>query len=316
LVEERGLTRFQARTYTDSAYGVLSWARHVRAGRDLLRRAFEVANTTGDLIYAGYCCNQLNTNFLMAGDPLVEAEREAEHGLAFAQRARFGLVIERIATQLALIRTVRGLTPKFGCFNDTQFDESRMERHLASNPDLARAEFLYWGRKLQARFFAGDYAAAVEALSRAQRLLWTSVSQLEMIEYHFYGALSQAASCDSATVDERPQRLDAVAAHHKQLQLWAANCPDNFENRAALVGAEIARIDGRDPDAMRLYEQAIGSARANGFIHQKALANELASRFYAAPKRLPVCICRTPAMAFCAGAPTGRCGKSISSIRT
>jgi PAS domain S-box-containing protein len=33
---------------------------------------------------------------------------------------------------------------------------------------------------------------------------------------------------------------------------------------------------------MRLYEQAIGSARANGFIHQEAVANELASRFYAA----------------------------------
>ena len=33
---------------------------------------------------------------------------------------------------------------------------------------------------------------------------------------------------------------------------------------------------------MRLYEQAIRSARANGFIHNEALANELASRFYAA----------------------------------
>jgi len=33
---------------------------------------------------------------------------------------------------------------------------------------------------------------------------------------------------------------------------------------------------------MRLYEQAIRSARANGFIHNEALANELAARFYAA----------------------------------
>jgi PAS domain S-box-containing protein len=59
-------------------------------------------------------------------------------------------------------------------------------------------------------------------------------------------------------------------------------CPENFEDRAALVGAEIARIEGRELDAERLYEQAIRSARANGFIHNEALANELASRFYAA----------------------------------
>src|SRR4029077_10232079 len=76
--------------------------------------------------------------------------------------------------------------------------------------------------------------------------------------------------------------LDAVATHQRQLQLWAANCPDNFENRVALVGAEIARLEGREFDAERLYEQAIRSAHANGFVHNEALANELASRFYAA----------------------------------
>jgi PAS domain S-box-containing protein len=282
LVERHGLTRFQARTYMDFGNAVLPWTRHVRAGRDLLLRAFEAANKSGDLVYAGYCCNQLNTNLLMAGDPLVEAEREAEHGLAFAQRARFGLVIDRIATQLGLIRTLRGLTPKFGCFSDAQFNESWFERHLAGNPNLVRAEFLYWVRKLQARFFAGDYASAIEASSRAQPLLWSALSELETAEYHFYGALSQAAFCDCAAAGERQQHLDSVAAHHRQLQLWAANCPDNFENRAALVGAEIARIDGRDGDAMRLYEQAIRSARANGLIHQEALAYELAARFYTA----------------------------------
>src|SRR5262249_46974167 len=58
-------------------------------------------------------------------------------------------------------------------------------------------------------------------------------------------------------------------------------CPENFANRAALVGAEIARIEGRELDAERLYEQAIRSARENGFVHNEALANELAARFYA-----------------------------------
>jgi PAS domain S-box-containing protein len=50
----------------------------------------------------------------------------------------------------------------------------------------------------------------------------------------------------------------------------------------ALVGAEIARLEGREVDAMRLFEQAIHSARANGFVHNEALAYERASAFYAA----------------------------------
>jgi PAS domain S-box-containing protein len=283
LVEGRGLTRFQARTYMDFGDSVLPWTRHVRAGRDLVHRAFEAAIKVGDLTCAAHCGNQLNTNLLLAGDPLDEVQVEAERGLAFAQKMRFGICVDFIATQLGLIRTLRGLTPKFGSLDDEQFDERRIERRFSENPDLAFGECWYWIRKLQARFLAGDYSSAIEASSGAQRLLWASVSMLETAEYHFYGALSQAAACDSAAASEpRQPYLDAVAAHHKQLQLWAANCPENFENRAALVGAELARLEGRDVDAMHLYEQAIRSARGNGFIHNEALANEMASRFYAA----------------------------------
>jgi PAS domain S-box-containing protein len=279
---ERGLMRFQARVYMDFGNVVLPWTRHVRAGRDLVRRAFEAATKVGDLTYAAYCGNELNTNLLAAGDPLAEVEREAERGLAFAQNARFGFVVDTIATQLGLIRTLRGLTPTFGSFDDEQFDEHRIERRFSENPDLAFVECWYWVRKLQARFFAGDYAPALEASLQAQRLLWTSPSYFEKAEYVFYSALSHAASYATAPADQRQPHLDGLAAHHRQLQLWATNCPDNFENRAALVGAEIAHIEARDVDAMRLYEQAIRSARANGFIHNEALANELASRFYAA----------------------------------
>src|SRR5258705_8566516 len=232
LVEQRGLTRFQARTYMNFGNVVLPWTRHVRAGRDLVRRAFEAANKIGDLTYAAYCCHHVNTNLLAAGDRLDEVQAEAEGGLAFAQKLRFGLAIDFIAAQLALIRTLRGSTPHFGCFDDQQLDESRIERRFSENPNLAIAECWYWIRKLQARFFAGDYAAALDASERAQRLLWTSPSLFDTAEYHFYGALSQAASCEPAAAGQR-QHVEALVVHHRQLVIWAANCPDNFENRAA-----------------------------------------------------------------------------------
>src|SRR5260370_4469295 len=64
--------------------------------------------------------------------------------------------------------------------------------------------------------------------------------------------------------------------------MWATNCQENLENRAALVGAEIGRIEGRELDAERLYEREIRSAGDNEFVHKEALAHELAARFYAA----------------------------------
>jgi PAS domain S-box-containing protein len=282
LAEQRGLKRFQARTFMLFGNMIMPWTRHVRAGRDFVRRAFEVASLTGDLTYAAYCGNQLNTNLLAAGDPLPEVQREAEHGLSFARKVQFGFVTDIIAVQLGLVRTLRGFTPTFGCFDDGQFDELQMESHLSSNSDLALAECWYWCRKVQARFLAGDYRAALDASERAQRLLWTSASLFETAEYQFYAALSHAAFYYAALPEQRQQHVDALAAHHQQLRVWEANCPENFENRAALVGAEIARIEGRVLDAEQLYEQAIRSARDNGFVHNEALAYELAARFYLA----------------------------------
>ena len=43
LVEQRGLTRFQARTYMLFGAHVIPWAKHVRTGSDILRRAFDSA---------------------------------------------------------------------------------------------------------------------------------------------------------------------------------------------------------------------------------------------------------------------------------
>ncbi len=172
------------------------------------------------------------------------------------------------------------MTNKFGSFNDKQFDEAAFERHLASNPAFEEAGFGYWTLKAQARFFAGDYASAVDASLKAQQQLW--VTLLEPAAFRFYSALSHAASWNSALPDKQKDHFDALTASHRQLKLWAEHCPENFENRAALVGAEIARIEGRLVDAEGLYEKAIRSAHANGFIHNEAVAYEVGARFYAA----------------------------------
>src|SRR5262249_8909593 len=173
--------------------------------RFLVQSRFEAANKTGDLTFAVYSCMSLNAILLAAGAPLVDVQYEAEKGLAFGQKAGFGFVSDIGAVQLELIRTLRGLTPTFGSFDDAQFDELRTERHLSEHPALAMPACKYWVRKLQARFFAGEYAVAIEAASRAHRVLWTSLSQFEIAEYHFYGALSRAAVWAAACPDQRQQ---------------------------------------------------------------------------------------------------------------
>ena len=282
LAERRGLDRFKARVYMSFGNLVNPWTKHVRTGRPLVRRAFNTANEMGDLTFAAYSCNNLITNLLASGEPLPDIQREAEAGLAFARKISFGLVTDIITGQLRLILTLRGMTPAFNSFNDTQFDEERFEQHFEADTRLALPSCWYWIRKLQARFFAGDYESAIAAESQAQRLLWTSPSFFEVAEYRFYAALARAACCPAGSAGEHPPHLEALLAHHRQLEIWARHCPENFADRTALVSAEIARIEGRQLDAERCYEESIRLAREHGFIQNEGIAGELAARFYAA----------------------------------
>jgi PAS domain S-box-containing protein len=238
----------------------------------------------GDPAFASYALRAVSSILLALGHPLDQLEHEAEHGLEFVRR--FGFFLDRISAPLALIRTLRGRTTKFGVLDDGRFTECSFEERTTGQPPHAFLECYYWIRKLQARFFAGDYVSAIDAANKVETWYATSASlslfMLEKEEYHFYAALSRSAWCEPMGPDPYAKHCEALGRHRRQLQAWAATCPQNFEDRATLVGAEIARIEGRTLEAMDLYERAIVSARANGFVHNEALAYELAARFYAA----------------------------------
>ena len=121
-------------------------------------------------MWAAFCQRALISLALASGVRLENVEADAERYLQSARRVRLGVIIEIMRMQLALIRTLRGLTPRFGYLDDSDGDESRMELHLSSNPMLTRVACWHWIRKAQARYLAGDYRAAVDATSKAQPL--------------------------------------------------------------------------------------------------------------------------------------------------
>src|SRR5262249_5910027 len=108
LTEQRGLRRFQSRTYLILGTMVIPWAKPISSARDVLRRAFTAANEIGDMSSVASCGLHLNSNMLAAGDPLVDVEAAAERGLAHAQQTRFGMMIDVATAQLSLVRTLRG----------------------------------------------------------------------------------------------------------------------------------------------------------------------------------------------------------------
>ena len=283
LVEKRGLDRFKTRVFANFGMFVVPWTQSMQEGRAMIRRGFDAAQASGDVTYAIYCSNSLIAHLLISGKPLDEVHREAELGMNFARSAGFGLFMKCTVGELRLIQELRGHTDDDVFLDSATGEGSSFEESLeTAGPAMGFAAAICWVRKLQRCFFGGDYVAGVDAALKASCILQIAPSILHVIDYHFYAALVRAAVFESASDTERTLHSEALSVHHRQMEIWARNCPENFRNRAALIEAEIARIHGRDLEAQNLYEEAIRSARDNGFIQNEALAYEVAARFYAA----------------------------------
>jgi PAS domain S-box-containing protein len=197
--------------------------------------------------------------------------------LAFAREAKYGDVVDIIMSQQRFIATMQGGST----FSDPQFDAAAFEAQLTPDRTATMVCF-YWILKLATRFHAGEYAEALVAANKAKPLLAAVSAQIQLLDYYYYTALTVAVCYENASVDEQQVWRELLTAHQEQLREWAETNPPTFADKHALVLAEIARIEGRELEAERLYERAIQSARENGFVQNEGLAHEVAARFYAA----------------------------------
>jgi PAS domain S-box-containing protein len=280
LVEKHDFTAYRTKAYHDMGLVGL-WTQPITSVIELRRATTRTATETGDLTFACYSMHQSITALLLRNDPLDAVRRESEMALDFARTARFRDVADLILGQQRFIATMQGRTATFSTFSDVQFDEARFEAQLTGDR-MNTMICLYWILKLKARFLSGDYAEALAAADKAKPVLSSEAIQIYLLDYSYYTALTVAALYDNASADEQAGWRNLLTAHREQLREWAENYPPTFGDKHALVSGEIARLEGRDADAMRLYEQAIRSAREHGFVQNEGLAHEVAAGFYAA----------------------------------
>jgi len=276
LVERRGTDRYKARVYSCFAAFTMPWIKHLPLCQPLMTQAFQVGSSMGDTAFAAYNQRNLITHQLVSGVPLAQVQREAEQAMAFANRIQLGMPAAWFIRQLELIQRLRGV------FNQPPADERWAWQDVEQQPGLAMMVGYHWVFRLEERFFAGDVPAALEAAAHVEPIRWAMRSSIEEAEYDFYAALTHAAASDGCSSEQRERHSRALSGHYEQISLWAENCEENFGHRQALVGAEIARLQGRELEAQRLYEDAIRRSRKHGFVQNEALASELAGQFHGA----------------------------------
>jgi PAS domain S-box-containing protein len=257
------------------------WRRHISTGMPILEQAFLACLEVGDLVYAGFLAFETVWQGIEKGDTLQDVLALSMKYAAFAQESHNDAVYETIRAEQQFIASLQGRTRDPLSFEDELFDEE------ACFAVIVKATFgcgIVFYRIMQQilAFVHGRHAEALEAAARAEPMLGAAMAMPIEATYHFYHALTLTALYPAASAAQQTEYRRILEDKLEKLQLWAENCPENYRNRLALLLGEIAGIEGRDLEAMHLYEEAIQSARQNGFIQNEAIAHEVAARFYAA----------------------------------
>ena len=272
VVEQRGPAPSLGRGsayFTNGAF-INGWTRPLREVIPMFRRSFEAARECGDINVASFSSLLLVEFFFSAGETLAEVAAEAERQLEYTRHVR-QYIQDYVEAMLQLVRRLRGRPSAAG---------SAAGSGISAQPKLQLPFLLFQYQTFRAisHFIFGDYrSAAAEADGFRKLAHMGSASDVALAWY--IAALSYSCHFDDAPPEELGLLRDKIAELEEHHRVWERRCAETFRNRRALISAEAARIDGRDGEALRLYEEAITTSRKDGFAHNEAIAAELASRF-------------------------------------
>jgi len=255
------------------------WQRPFATGLPILEEAFAACLEVGDLVYAGFLAFETVWHLIEKGDALAEVLTASNRYAAFAQQSRNNAVYETIRLEQQFVASLQGTTGNPLVFDDGTFDEATSLAVIAKAAFGCGVVFFHIMKQMLAVIY-GRYAEAMTAAEQAEPVLGAAMAMPIEATYHFCHALTLTGLYSAAPALEQEKYRRLLDGKAAKLRIWAEHSPENYRNRYALVSAEIARIEGRDMDAMRLYEEAIRSAHKSKLPQNEAIASELAGHFY------------------------------------
>lgn len=257
-----------------------NWRMPIRASIPVLEEAIATCVESGNYVYAGFSVFFLLTHVMEQAASLEEVYLATEKYLGFAHQIHNDVLHQALLLYrqaAAGYRDPEKGPEAMGC-GMVEADRFALLAKARFAPSIAGYHILKQGLF----FLYGRHAEAAEAgVSAAKVLANGGVAQASHCFHHALTILAQwrEAMEGKGAAEERGKAPEALNAPMNMLNHLAASCPQNHAHRHSLVRAELAGIEGRHVEAELEYEQAIRSARENGFVRNLALALELAGKY-------------------------------------
>ncbi len=260
------------------------YRRPLAASLPYLERAQREGLATGDFPFVSYTCFTITQMRLGMGEDLCALEAEIEGFLLLMQKTRDLMSEAHLRVAYQLVRCLRGRTRGNTTLSDRDFDEVAFEASLREK-NLPYVASYFHAVRLELAVLFGDFAMAERCVAEVDRYIDVAVAQYFSTGVMFRSAYVAAVLLKKGSSEEQAKRLEDYLRRESKLVALAESCPQNFRHRLDLVRAEHARAEGRDAEALDLFDAAIEGASQNGFVKDEAFAMERAAEHHRARGR-------------------------------
>jgi predicted ATPase/GAF domain-containing protein/tRNA A-37 threonylcarbamoyl transferase component Bud32/two-component sensor histidine kinase len=246
------------------------------------KTTYEVAPQVGEVLYVVWAVLFMMYTRTMKGDPLPDVFEDSTKYLGFVLQSKNRDIIGAYRMHRQMVRCLQGLTrARDSLDEDGVFDEAQGLAEYEKN-QFHSGKLWHGVFRTGVHVIFNEYRAALDSARATEEVIPFDIGMVVTTNHHFYQALALAALYGEADEVERERSLELLTRNLAKLSGWAETAPMNFAHRRDLVAAEVARCRGDADSAARLYDRSIDGARAQGAVHDEAVAAETAARFYLA----------------------------------
>ncbi len=287
LMRRLNADHLKAKIYLDVYLFVHHWRHPLRETLKPLLEAYQSGLDHGDLLFAALSAHVYCHHTLFSARCLTETDQEFITYRKAISRLDQQAVVHWTEIFHQTVLNLMGRCSNPLMLEGEVFSETRIHQQLREANDKTYC-FLYHFNKLILYCLFGHYDQALVYAQKAEENLHSVMGIIHVPLCRFYASLTRLALAESADDVRRRELLAAVDSTQKEFKCWADNAPMNYAHKYLLVEAERWRVLADPGKAESSYDKAIQLASENGYIHDEALANELAGHYYLKKGRIKI----------------------------
>ena len=277
------MEKFNAKELKPKIYELITvciahWKVYFREVLKMSLEGYQSGLETGDFTPGCTCASQYGILLFNSGVELSTVESElVNYNEVFRQlKQQIPLIYNEIHRQTVL--NLMGQADNPCRLIGAAYDE---EQALSLSEQNSVNLFFIYAHKILLAFLFHEYGKAIEYANIAEEpYVGPNISLPGTPLFYLCDSLARLALYVELDAEQQQTYLDKVQANQEKMQEWAKHAPMNHQHKFDLVEAERHRVLGEHVEAMDYYDRAIAGAKENEFLHEEAIANEVAARFY------------------------------------